>query len=439
MIDRPPNILFLFPDQHRYDWLKCATPELPLHTPNVDALAARGMRFTNAYTPSPLCGPARTCIAAGKSYAANPVQDHSTNLPLDAETFYQRLRDAGYQTGSVGKLDLAKAYENWHRDGKRFLEEWGFTDGFDSEGKYDGSRTYLENPNDPPGPYLRALKERGVADLYAQEHANRPIPSTAYITQVPDDLYNDNWVADNAMDVLRNYPTGQPWFLQVNFPGPHDPNDVTQTMHDRWADVDFPLPHKAGETDPAELLLARQHYAAMIENIDAQCGRLIAEVKRRGEFDDTVVIYSSDHGEMLGDHGRWQKAIWYEPSAHVPLVVAGPSVQAGVVSSALLTLEDLAPTLIELAGAEPLIEADAQSLVPVLRGDADTHRDVVVSALTVPGRSDWRMVFDGRNKLVVTPGEPDQLYDLETDPREDTDVAAAHPDICHTLRSALEA
>ena len=432
-----PNILFLFPDQHRGDWLKCASPDLPLRTPVLDALAARGMRFTNAYTPSPVCGPARTCLATGKSYARNPVKDHSTNMANDADTLYQRLRQAGYRTGSVGKLDLAKAYHNWHGDGKRFIDEWGFTDGFDSEGKFDGSIGYMRDPDNPPGPYLRALKERGVAELYAAEHRSVRRPAEAYITGVPEDLYNDNWVGSNGLAALRDFPLDQPWFLQVSFPGPHDPNDVTQAMHDIWKDVAFPQPHRAGDTDPAQLLLARRHYAAMIENIDRQCGRLLDLVEERGELENTIIVYSSDHGEMLGDHGRWHKCLWYEPSVCVPLIMAGPGVEPGVVTDAMLTTEDLAPTLIEATGADPLQEADAQSFWQVLSGKSCKHRAYVNSALTFGKWFDWRMVCDGHYKYVAQPSGEDFLYDLEHDPWEDRNVIADVPHIAKEIRKLV--
>jgi len=431
---RKPNILLLFPDQHRGDWLKCASPDLPLRTPILDALAARGVRSTNAYSPSPICGPTRTCVATGRSYALNPVKDHSTNLDLNADTFYQRLRDAGYRTGSVGKLDLAKAYHNWHGDGRRFMDEWGFTDGFDSEGKLDGSTGYRRDPDNPPGPYLRALKERGVAEIYVAEHNNIPRPTEAYVTQVPEDLYSDNWVGDKGLSVLRNLPADQPWYLQVNFPGPHNPNDVTQTMHDAWRDVEFPLPHHPGDSDPAELRLARRHYAAMIENIDRQCGYFIDLIRERGELGNTIIVYSSDHGEMLGDHGRWHKAVWYEPSVCVPLILAGPGIVEGVVTDAMLTTEDLAPTFIEAAAAEPLSGSDAQSLWEVLSGRSARHRECINSALTLGKWYNWQMVYDGHYKFVARPDGEDILYDMAQDPWEDTNIIADAPHIAENMR-----
>ena len=141
-----PNILFFFPDQHRSDWLGC-NPDLPLRTPNIDRLCALGTRFTSAYTPSPLCAPARACLAAGLNYEQCRVPSNNESYPLDQPTYYQRLQDAGYRVCGVGKFDLHKDTSNpanldWHLDGSRLISEWGFTEGIDNEGKMDGSNSY---------------------------------------------------------------------------------------------------------------------------------------------------------------------------------------------------------------------------------------------------------------------------------------------------------
>ena len=133
------NILFLFPDQHRFDFLG-TNPKVPVRTPNIDALARRGVRITNAVCPSPLCAPSRACLAAGKRYHRCRVPDNGHDYPPDQPTYYQRLRDAGYQVCGVGKFDLHKATMDWGLDGTRSIADWGFTAGIDNEGKYDGVR-----------------------------------------------------------------------------------------------------------------------------------------------------------------------------------------------------------------------------------------------------------------------------------------------------------
>ncbi len=329
MTERRPNIIFFFPDQHRPEWLG-VNDHLPLQTPTLDRLCADGVRFVNAFTPSPLCAPARACLASGLDYIHCRVPSNRENYPLALPTYYQRLRDAGYRVGGVGKFDLHKdlarpASElDWHLDGSRSLKEWGFTEGIDNEGKLDGSGSYRA-AGKPKGPYMAYLHEHGLADTYVQEHWRRKRYRDAYVTALPEEAYCDNWLSENGITLLRNFPENEPWHLVVNFTGPHSPMDVTQRMHHEWKHVAFPPPV---ENDQAEYLPEdhqrnRRHYAAMIENIDRHMGRFLDAVKQRGELDNTIVIFASDHGEMLGDHNRWGKGTWHTPSTGIPLIAAG--------------------------------------------------------------------------------------------------------------------
>jgi len=436
-VSRPPNVLFFFPDQHRPDWLGC-NPDLPLRTPNLDRLCDDGVRFTGAWSASPLCAPSRACVASGRPYDRCGVPDNRADYPLDQPTYYQALRDAGYRVAGVGKFDLHKDNSDatkldWHLDGSRLLPEWGFTEGIDNEGKFDGSTSYRVN-GEPRGPYLAFLHERGLAEAYVGEHGSAKQHMGAYTTCLPDEAYCDNWLSENGLRFLQAFPQGTPWHLVVNFTGPHNPMDVTASMRARWRDVDFPPPHHNDEPDREGLLRNRQNYAAMIENIDRQVGRFLEVVAERGELDNTVVVYSSDHGEMLGDHGRWGKSTWYTPSAGVPLIVRAPGAAGGRVSDALVCLQDLAATFVDYAGATPMPEMEARSLRPLLEGTAarGMHREVAISGL-----GDWRLIVDGKHKLVVRAGEPDLLFDLAEDPREDRDLASQRPDVAERLGSRL--
>ena len=431
-----PNFLFLFPDQHRPDWLGC-NPDLPLRTPNLDRLAHRGVRFRHAYCDSPLCAPSRAALASGRSYDRCRVPDNHTDYPLDLPTYYQALRDVGYRVCGVGKFDLHKdtsdsSKMDWHLDGSRLLPEWGFTDGIDNEGKIDGSNSY-RTCGGPRGPYLEFLADRGVADLYCEEHAAMGKNMGAYTTALPDNAYCDNWLAENGLQFLRNFPAGQPWHLVVNFTGPHNPMDVTARMRAAWEDVAFAPPRNNDKPDREGLLRNRQNYAAMIENIDRLVGEFLAAVTARGELGNTLIVYASDHGEMLGDQGRWGKCHWRTASAGVPLIVAGPEVCRDVVSDALVSVRDLAATFLDYADAPVLPGMDACSLRPVLEGKRENHRQTVVCGL-----QDWRLAFDGRYKLVRQDEQPDQLFDLDCDPWEEQDIACANPGIVTRLAVALD-
>jgi arylsulfatase A-like enzyme len=432
-----PNILLLFPDQHRPDWLGW-NPELPLRTPNLERLAARGVRFLHAYTDSPICAPARAALASGRGYARCRVPDNHSDFPLDLPTYYQALRSAGYRVAGVGKFDLHKDTRDpskldWHLDGSRCLAEWGFTDGIDNEGKIDGSASYRACGG-PRGPYLAHLAERGLADVYCEEHARMRENLGAYTTALPEDAYCDNWLTENGLRLLRSFPSGQPWHLVVNFTGPHNPFDVTARMRAAWEGVDFPPPRSNDRPNREGFLRCRQNYAAMIENIDRLAARFLAAVEERGELENTLVVYASDHGEMLGDQGRWGKCHWREASAGIPLIVAGPGVREGSVSDAVVSLRDLAATFLDYADAPYPPGMDASSLRPVLEGQRCTHRRVAVCGL-----DDWWLASDGRHKLVRQNGQPDRLFDLAEDPWEEHDIAAERPEVVARLALDLAA
>ena len=376
------------------------------------------MRFDRAYCPSPLCAPSRACLAQGRRYGRTGVWSNGNDNPDGIATFYQGLRDAGYRVGSIGKGDLRKAAYDWGPDGfhrkgaHNYFREWGFTDGFDSEGKLDVVIGFQKEqakggPHpDRQNPYLRMLAERrdGSLDTYLgwykemRDKSKHPNGGYSYTTPCPlaDPAYNDNWVGANALSLIKNeLATDRPWFLQVNFPGPHNPLDITPPMAPWYRDASFPPPVKNDQLTPAIHQEIRRNYSAMVENVDHWLGKFLEALDRRGETSRTLVVFSSDHGEMLGDHNRWAKTLPYQPSVSVPLIVRGPGVRSGSVHHRPAATLDLPATFLELAGAPVPGDMDSQSLVPVLAGAAGAGRSHVTSAL-----GSWRMVCDERFKLV---------------------------------------
>lgn len=464
---RQPNILLLFPDQHRGDWMphpgavyeRLGMDPLPLRMPNLTALAARGVSFHQATTPSPLCAPARSCLASGLRYDKTGVFNNGHNHPLELKTFYSVLKEGGYTVGGCGKFDLRKP-EHDFGNGTGWvpkLAALGFSEGYciDNGGKHDTVRcgtTYVDargvrrrrrhpEQHQPSCPYMQFLKERGLMMVHVRDHDSRIIDRLKTApTPLPDDAYADNWVGQNAITIIEKFPAGKPWFLQVNFPGPHEPWDVTASMRAAWKDVAFPPPSQGSFVKRWRELKVRQNYAAMLENIDRNVGLILDAVARRGELDNTIIVYSSDHGEMLGDKGKHGKSLPHRGSVHVPMVISGPGISRGVSSSAMVELQDLAATFTELAGLAMPSAVDAMSLVPVLSGKTSIHRDHVVSALRSKKSKEWgprwNMVQDDRYTL-VSRGERFSLYDRVADPWETVDVAGAHPDVVERLRALL--
>ncbi len=438
-----PNILFFFPDQHRFDWTG-GRPGIPVRTPFLDQIAARGVRFRKAVVASPLCAPSRACLAAGKEYDRCRVASNRHDFPLDQTTFYTLLRGSGYHVMGCGKFDLHKATEDWGLDGRRLLREWGFNDGIDNAGKWDAYR----NAKTPKGPYIAYLHRTGLIGVHVKDFARRRGNLRNYSvtepTPLPDHAYCDNWIAKNGLELLAKAPKNKPWFLQVNFAGPHEPMDITQEMERHCRGRTFPLPNRCRDLDADTHVAIRQNYSAMIENIDRWLGRYLEELDRRGELENTLIVFSSDHGEMLGDHSRWAKSVPYHPSVSVPLVVAGPGIQQGVDSDALVSVMDLAATFLDYGGIARPDDMDSRSLRPVLEGRTAHHRQQVLSGLY-----GWRMVWDGRYKLITgfdpeaPPAKPKKpktlLFDLEEDPLENNNLARERPDKVRQLAAVIRA
>ena len=250
-----------------------------------------------------------------------------------------------------------------------------------------------------------------------------------------DAHYLDNFTARTGLDLLDRAPDESPWFLVVNFNGPHPPMDITARMERQYRGPDrvidgFPQPHNYSGPFPREQhVRIRQNYSAMIENIDRWLGLYQDRLRERGDLDNTVVVYSSDHGEMLGDHGRWGKSVPYHASAGIPLAMAGPGIAQGVQSDALVSLMDLAATSIDFADVPVPEEMESRSLRTLLDQGRGQHREFARSALRTgqarAGR--FRLVQDHRYKLVEGFFEGKALYDREADPLEIENIAASKP------------
>jgi arylsulfatase A-like enzyme len=437
---RRPNILLLFPDQHRWDWTP-AHGKVPVQMPSFTRLAARGVAFERAYCAAPVCAPSRACLATGREYERCGVASNDQNYPIGQPTFYQSLRESGYRTLGCGKIDLATGEMTAGRgiglDGKRFCHEWGFTDAINNGGKQAGSQIYLAEPVGPKDSYyvyldgLTPPQGRVCAEDFRKR--GKPIKENQWGDTSPSPLaeehYLDNWIARNGLSLLDSTHEGEPWFLVVNFAGPHPPLDIPQRLERQYRGPErviesFGQPRGyQGPWDAAHHTRIRQNYAAVIENIDHWVGVYLDRLDQRGELENTIVAFASDHGEMLGDHDHWGKTVPWEASVGVPLAIAGPGIQAGRRSDALVSLIDLTATFLDYGKAEPLENMDGFSLRPLLEARTRSHRQHMLSGL-----GEWRMVFDGRYKLIENfRGVPTRLFDLHEDPDEMNDLAARDP------------
>lgn len=412
-----PNILFIIADHHRWDWIGCSGYGIPVHTPNIDALATRGTLFEQCICQSPLCAPSRASLATGLYPNRTGVPDNEFDLDPSITTYMQLLRNHGYRVATCGKSDLHKKTKWYGLDGwTRLMGQLGYTEAVDQAGKIDAA--LLSGWPTPSDPYMAYLHQQGLAKIhhddyskrreYRQEHGR-----AAWAAPFDRRHHTDDFAGRAALDLLNGFPKGEPWYLQVNMPGPHDPYDAPAELLARYADIEFAMPVGASPDDRTDHQAIRRNFAAMIEGIDEWVGRFIDVVAMRDEWANTIIVYTSDHGEMLGEHGRWAKLVPQEASIRVPLIIAGPSVQEGFRSNALVELTDLSATFTDLVGLEVPSEWDAKSLKPLLTNEDIQHRDVQISML-----HDWHLVRTREWKLVLTAGKPTHLYNLADDPYE---------------------
>ncbi len=425
-----PNILWFCTDQQRYDTIHSLNNP-HIRTPNLDRLVAEGVAFTHAFCQSPICTPSRASFLTGRyPSAVHNTRNGNERWSEAAPLVTKLLRDGvGYDCGLAGKLHLA---------GAAGREEPRPAD--------DGYRLFHWS-HDPEDRYPRG---HAYADwLAGQGYSLKEVRADP--AAIPPHLHQTTWCTDRAIDFLEEERDG-PWLMSVNVFDPHGPFDPPQSYLDRYdparvppplfqeSDLaeqprnpgDFQNPARRPEEFDAQQIVAA--YYAMIELIDDNLGRLLDALDESGQRENTIVIFTSDHGEMLGDHGLLLKGCrFFEGLVRVPLVVSWPGVIAGgVVSDALVELTDIAPTLLDAAGVDIPWQMTGRSLLPVLTGEkaAAEHRNFVrceyYQALNAntPGRTGWTGSFatmyrDKRYKLVTYHGHSySELYDLETDPGE---------------------
>ncbi|MFP4055321.1 MAG: sulfatase [Candidatus Brocadiia bacterium] len=432
MADERPNILWICTDQQRPDTLT-ALGNPHVRTPALDRLVARGVAFTRCYAQSPICTPSRAGFLTGYYPSTLHVNRNGNEyFPCPERLITRKLGDAGYDCGLAGKLHIAGAQgrvEPRTDDGYRFFR-WSH-------------HPYPEScwPNAHHA-YQAWLAERGVewAAAYGERRREIAYPGIAAAH------HQTTWCADEAIAFMSQARSG-PWLMSVNPFDPHPPFDPPPEYLERMDVGAMPLPLWHPDEAASQLAFAgidhqtksplSPHdydaramvaaYYAQVELIDDQVGRMLDALEATGQADRTVVVFMSDHGESLGDHGLQRKGCrFYEGSVRVPLVLRWPGRFAqGLRSDALVELVDLPVTLMEATGLPRPPDVQGRSLVPILTGRAEPgrHRDFVRceyhDAMPMGNASRANMIVCGDHKLVVYHGhEVGELYDLRRDPHE---------------------
>jgi choline-sulfatase len=441
-----PNVLWICTDQQRFDSLGCYGNEF-VDTPNIDRLAERGVQFDQAFCQSPVCAPSRASFLTGRYPRTTGVRQNGQQISDNETLVTKSLADDGYTCGLAGKLHISPC--NPHAE-HRPMTETRIDDGYSEfHWSHDPNRTW------PTNEYRQWLRERGA------EYDPTPHPDSEYVeTDEDPDTFQTTWCAQKAINFVEEAADfEQPWLYSVNFFDPHHPFAAPEEYLERYEAMleDIPLPeYEDGELDDkpdfhrdyhegayrnpdlfpfadmdeTDHRLLRAAYWAMVDLVDDQVGRLLDALERTGQREDTLVIFMSDHGELLGDNGAYLKGpFFYEQSVRVPLIASMPGeIREGATSDALVELVDLAPTLLDAAGVDREPGMQGESLWPMLTGesDLDEHRDAVYAeCYNAPGaiwddtRQYVTMVRTDRYKLAKLHGEDTgELYDLEADPTE---------------------
>ena len=439
-----PNILIIMVDQLNGTFFPDGPAEF-LHAPHLKALAARSARFANNYTASPLCAPGRAAFMSGQLASRTRVYDNAAEFPSAIPTYAHHLRAAGYYTCLSGKMHFVGPDQMHGFEDRLTTDIYPADFGWTPDYRKPGERIDWWYHN------LGSVSGAGVAEITNQ-------------------MEYDDEVAFHATQKLYQLSREQddgarrPWCLTVSFTHPHDPYVARRKYWDLYEDCPELEPRVGfipeGEQDPhsrrlylasdyksfditkEQIRRARQGYFANISYLDDKVGELVEVLRTTRMADDTIILFCSDHGDMLGERGLWFKMCFYEGSARVPLMIAGGGVPAGPVATPVSNL-DICPTLCDLAGIDMsaiMPWTDGQSLLPLAAG-SERSAPVLMEYAAEGSYAPMVAIRDGRFKFVHCEIDPPQLFDLDADPLELANLAAEpqHADLVARFMAMVRA
>lgn len=426
--NKKPNILFLMTDQHRGDCLGC-DGNSKIKTPNFDRIAREGVRFPHAYSSTPTCTPARSGILTGCSPWRHGMvgfgkvaQQYPVELP-------RMLKAAGYYTHAVGKLHYTPQH-NFRFDSALIDESSRrHTPGFISD-----YHKWFEKVAPGQNPEATGI---GWNDYLSGPYA------------LPEHLHPTHWTGQNAVKFIEEYDRPEPFLLKVSFARPHSPYDPPERFWNMYKEEDMPGPsvgkwaEKHGKGDPSDHKIwrgdlgveqakrSRRGYYGSVSFIDEQVGLILSALEKRGMLENTLILFTSDHGDMLGDHHLWRKSYAYEGSARISMLMRWPKSMGmedkrGTNLDQVVELRDVLPTFLDAAGASIPESIDGSSMLNLVRGRTegwrkyiDLEHDVCYSE-----ENNWNALTDGRWKYIYHAFDGrEQLFDLKSDPGEVDDLA----------------
>ena len=438
------NILFITADQLRADALGCYDNPV-IQTPHIDALANDGVRFTNMFTAYPVCAPNRASIVTGRYPTVHRLRANGMRLPDTELTLMSVLRAHGYKTYGAGKMHFGP---QWHFPGDgRPIVDPDPVDAIDpqpdgAEYPWYGFDSVMLTEDHRTGPYGAYLAERGY-DVWDELHSASYPQHATVCSPFPEEHHQSTWITDRAIDYLDEHPDGEPFFLWVSYVHPHHPFNPPAPYDTMYDPEDMPLPvweedevagwpeayrekylAKAGgheavgmcDLEDKDWQRIKAYYYGMISLIDKNVGRVIDVLRQRGQLENTLIVFNSDHGENLGDHRLLFKGTTYDCVTNVPYILTWPQCpNPGETRDLLCSSVDIMPTLLELAGVQAPEPSGMQgrSLSPAI--DDRQHQELDVLLIENVG---VRRTIRTRDALLTWhgPNERGELYNLKVDP-----------------------
>lgn len=433
-----PNILLLYTDQQRFDALGCAgNPDV--QTPCLDRLAGSGVRFSRHFVQNPVCMPSRVSMLSGRYPSNLGILKMGHPVPEDLPLVSHRLRGAGYRTACIGKLHFLPHSNRDHRESH---PAYGFDhmEVSDEPGPYDDAyRAYIRRTQPDQLDAISAHVYPPAAKVWREavdfsDPVRHPSGWNPWRTEAfsgNDEATHTAFVGQRTIDFLRGQTPGRPFFCLSGFYSPHSPLVAPQRFLDLYRPESFTLPQYPPELevkrktegfDDETLRQAMHGYYAMVSEVDHWVGEILNTLEASRLLDNTVVVFTSDHGEFLGEHLAWGK--WHPAPdcvSRVPLLMSGPGIAPGV-SDALVESVDIVPTLLQLAGVSVPSSVDGDSLADALAGNAFEGKEAVLIEDAMHDCA-WRGLRTRGHRYILEADGRERLFDLNADFGEYRDLA----------------
>jgi arylsulfatase len=408
------NILLIFTDQQRYDTIAALGNRI-IKTPVLDSLVEKGTAFSRAYTPCPVCIPARYAMCTGQMpHRSNCLENETA---CRKKSFIEILSENGYQSHGVGKM-------HFNLEGEDFKTLWGFESRETSEGEDDED-------------FGKYLKNNGYGYVYDTHGVRSEMYYIPQPSQLPERLHETTWVADRSIQFLKERDQKRPFFLKTSFMKPHPPFESPTPWNKLYRGAEMPLPIRPQDSenlitywnrfqnrykyrdqgiDDNLIRSLKAAYYSTISFIDYNLGRLFDYMRENNLLDNTLIVFTSDHGEMLGDYNCFGKRCFFDSAARIPMIMFHPELPSGHVCNTPVSLVDVLPTLLQYAGIKITGDYCGESLTDIAQGR--TKRNTVYGQYRSNESGVYMAVTENYKYIYSAPDNKEWLYDFRTDPQE---------------------